>query len=346
MFSKNITGKSPIQKLSSAAEKLIAKDKYTLYGYFSDKACTKAYDFSIYTHMELIPPNADIYAQLYKEFPNYFNKIEYIKPPKNAEEKPEEDTSDLYINKLGYEFATDDEAARSQIRARKDEIIEEAIVNYEKNTSDKDVYLKYIEGNYVRIASPDNLKTAGKYGFKGLDTVGKPIDGYIIENDIDFEGAQMEVVESFSGKIYGNGYKFKNIKINVSSRKLDTDTSKAVGMFKSLDGAYIENVIFENMAINLSVKSGIPVTVGALAVKASNTTLKNVSFEGLTINTGKGDDGVAKYKVYDLIASQRNSLLENVTGSNVKISASEFAQISSVFMPATEVQQPPETAKP
>lgn len=336
MFSKNITADSPVQKLSAAAETLVEKDGYTLYGYFSDKACALPYDFTKYTHEELIPTNADIYARLYDEFPAYFKKAEFVESS-DDEEKQNIDTSDLFINKLGYEIFADEEA-RLKIRARKDEIIENAILNYEKNTADKVVYLKYEKGNHIRIADADDLKIAGKYRFAGADAMGATIDGYIILNDIDFKGAAFEMAESFSGKIYGNGFRLKNIEIKVVSKKLDEDTSKSAGLFKSLDGAHIENIIFENMTINLNVNAGIPVTVGALAVQATDTTLKNVRFDTLSINTGKGDNGTAKYKIYDLFAGQKSNLIENVTGNDIKISASDFAQIESVFLP--EEQEP------
>lgn len=331
MFSKNITANSPVQKLSSAAEKLVAKEGFTLYGYYFDKECTIPYEFSDYTHSELIPSGDELYARLYEEFPEYFRKAEYVKPSENEEETHDVDTSDLYINKLGYEIVTDDKEARQRIRNRKDEIIEEYIMNYISNTSEKTVYLKYIQGDYIRVNNLEDIKAAGKYGFAGVNSMGNPVDGYILQNDIDFKNISYEMVEKFSGKIYGNGYRIKNIAINISSRKLDNDTSKEAGLFKNLEDAYIENVVFENTSINISVNSGIPVTVGAFAIQASNTTLNNVSFDTLVINTGKGDDGAAKYKISDLFSVDRNNRLENVTGENVEINASEYADINSYF---------------
>ncbi|HOB21006.1 MAG TPA: hypothetical protein PKO35_09935, partial [Candidatus Atribacteria bacterium] len=62
---------------------------------------------------------------------------------------------------------------------------------------------------------------------------------------------------------------------------------------------------------------------------AENSELKNVHFAGLTIDTGKGDDGKAAYKINDLFASQRNTKLANVTGTDITINASEFAQVNS-----------------
>lgn len=329
MFTKNITTDSPVQKLSSAAENLIAKQGHTLYGYYSDKECTQPYLFSDYTHTELIPSDEEIYAQLFQEFPQYFKKIAFVEP-ENIDEL-EEDTSDLFINRLGYEITTDDKAARQEIRKRKDEIIEQSIASYTLNTAEKIVYLKYIEGNYVRVASADDIRSGGNYGFTGVDSTGKPVNGYILSNDIDLKGAAVRMVDTFSGRIYGNGFSIKNIEINISSRKLDQDTSKSAGLFDTLDGAYIENLTFENFTINSNVKSGMPVTIGALAINAKNTTLKNLTFNGLTIKTGKGDDGTAKYRISDLFVDGANNQLENVNGTNIEIMASEFAELHSVF---------------
>ncbi|MBP7176481.1 MAG: InlB B-repeat-containing protein [Thermoclostridium sp.] len=332
MFSKNITQSSPVQRLSAAAENLIAKEGFTLYNYFADEACTIPYVFTDYIHSELVPTNEEIYTQLASEFASYFRKVEYIEPEENIDEL-EKDTSDLYINRLGFEITTDDEQARNQIRKRKDEIIESAITNYETNTSDKKVYLKYLEGSYIRAANADDLKNGGAFGFTGFDSFGNPVDGYILQNDIDCTGTTVQMVDSFNGKIYGSGFSLKNIQMNISSRKVDMDTSKTVGLFNSLDGAYIEDVNFENLSINLNVKAGIPVTVGALAIRANNTTLKNVTFNGLKINTGRGDDGAAKYKISDLFVSGSNNQLENVNGVNVEIFASENAEVNSIFLP-------------
>ncbi|HHY64514.1 MAG TPA: InlB B-repeat-containing protein [Clostridiaceae bacterium] len=330
MFSKNITESSPVQELSGAALTLISKAGHTFLGYFADSACTIPYEFAQYKHRSLIPSNEEVYAQLYEEFPQFFRKIEYVEP-EGGEEEPEFSNPDLFINKLGYEITTDREEDRAKIRARKDQIYEEAINEYIKNTENTHVYLKYIKGNYARIASAEDLKNNGKYGFLGTDRYGNPVDGYILTRDIDFKGITLEMTENFKGKIYGNGYSLKNITINVSSRKIDTDSRKSAGLFLSMDGAYIENLTLENMSINVNTNPGISVTIGALAVEANRTQLKDIRFVDLTINTGRGDDGSASYIVSDLIARGRNNTVTNVTGENVEINASEFAQINEML---------------
>jgi hypothetical protein len=327
MFTKNITGDSPIQPLSGAAENLIAKTGYTLRGYYADPAGTIPYDFTEYVHQELIPSNKEVYDKLYEQFPQYFKKIKYVEPSEDEEANPDEDTSQLFINKLGYEITTDDPAVLKQIRQYKDRIYEEAITYYTENAADNIVYLKYEEGSYIRVASADDLKMGGRYGFFGSDTSGNPIKGYSIANDIDFKGISLVSVEEFSGQILGNGYTLKNISLNVKSKKIDNDSSKTIGLFQNLNGAYIEDLTIQDMEIKMNINSGIPVTVGALAAHGNNTELNNVHINNLTIDTGKGDDGAASYKVGDLFATHSGNKLQNVTGSNIAINASDSAQV-------------------
>ena len=328
MFTKNITEESAVQKLSSAAEILIAKSGHTLDGYYSDKALTVPYDFTEYAHTDLNPSNEEIYEQLHKEFPDYFTKVKYVKPAED-EAASEGDTSDLFLNKLGYEITTTDKEIRAEIRKYKDKLYEDAINYYLENASSKIIYLKYSEGSYVRITKADDLKSGGKILFSGLDKLGNPIDGYSLANDIDFKGVSVAMADTFSGKIIGNGFSLKNLTFSIISKKVDKDTSKSVALFNELDGAYIENLTFENMTIKLNVKSGIPVTIATIAVQANNTELKNVSFDGLTIDTGKGDDGTAVYKIGDVFAEGKNNKLDNVTGNNVTITASESAKVNT-----------------
>ena len=157
------------------------------------------------------------------------------------------------------------------------------------------------------------------------------MDGYILSNDIDFTGVTVTMADNFSGKILGNGYSLKNITLSITSRKVDMDKSKTIGLFNTLDGAYIENVTFENFNVKLKVNSGISVTAATVAIEAKNTQLKNVHFEGLTIDTGKGDDGEAAYKIGDVFVSGSNNKLDSVTGNNITITASESAQINSLL---------------
>ena len=332
MFSKNLAADSAVQELTSATESLIHKNGYTFLGYFDDEALTIPYDFTQYEFSELIPSKADVYATLAEEFPNLFREVDYVEPEKTEDPEVEDitDTSDLFINKLGYELDAD-ESEREMIRARKDEIYEEAIQKYEKNSGQIVVYLKYIEGNYARVGHREDLFVERKYGFTGRDRYSNEVDGYILTKDIDFSGVVFDMSEEFSGIILGNGHRMKNVTLQLSSKKIDTDTEKSIGMFASLSGATIKDLTFENFLVKLNVNEGIRVNVGALALNAEQVTLQNVAFDGLTITTGKGDNGSARYHISDLFLNQKNVTLQNVTATEVDIQASPHAKIDSYF---------------
>ena len=330
-FSKNITADSPVQKLSSAAESLITPAGYTLFGYFEDQACTIPYDFASYVHADLVPGKAEVYARLQEEFPDYLRRSNNIPPRQPDNEEEIESNPDHYLNLLGYEMTTDDAAVRAMIRTRKDQIYEEAIEFYMQNSADKTVYLKFLRGNFLRVSSKEDLRNPNGYGFTGFTADGLPLDGYILESDLDFAGNTMLIVDRFSGTIYGNGHKLQNISIRMSSRRFDYDTSKQAALFLTLEGAGFYDMIFENFSVILNVNPRIQVTAGTLALQASGTTLQNVVFDGITIETGRGDDGAALYVIYDLFQPGAGNNLTAVTGTGIRIDASEYARINRYF---------------
>lgn len=337
VFSKNLTENSPIQPLSGAAEQLIIKDGFTLFDYYSDESCTVPYDFGTYVHADVKPDNQALYAQLQQEFPDYIIEHEYQKP---AEEQIDEEAEmanpdpDLYIKKLGYEITTDDLDIRAGIRARKDEIIHEAIDYYLENSADKKVYLKYIEGNYLRVTDRSQFKQGNSFTLTG------GADGLILLADIDFSGLTIEPAEVLSGTIYGNGHTISNVSLTVTSRKADMSDQKQAGLFTRMENAEIIDLTIENLEINVNVRSGTHVTIGALAVEAENSRLTQVYFNGITINSGRGDDGEADYVLHDLIVAPDGFELENVTVENVTVNASEFAEVNLYFSDS----QPDDTA--
>jgi hypothetical protein len=329
-FSKNITSDEAIQPLSSAAEQLIAKAGMTFDGYYADPELTEPFRFNEYVHKEMIPTNQEVYDQLFEIFPDYFEKIDFEEPSKEELES-QLDTSDLYINRLGYRVVTDDPEARAEIRRAKDQIYEDAIEYYTVNTANKEIYLKYSEGRFVHVGKPSDLKFGSKTGFFGLDKSGNPIDGYIFTNDIDFRGETFTMAGPFSGRLIGNGFTLKNIKLVMKTKKMDQDKHKDVALFEELDGAYLENLTFEDILVDISIDPGVTLNAAPLAIKSKKTTLKNVIFKEIVINTGMGDDGEALYRLGDLFVQATGTVLDQVTAENIVFKSSEFAEISRLL---------------
>ncbi|MFA5585680.1 MAG: InlB B-repeat-containing protein [Saccharofermentanales bacterium] len=329
-FSKNITSNEAIQPLTSAVEQLIAKPGMTFDGYYADQNLLTPYPFNTYVHKELIPTNQEVYDQLFLLFPQYMKKIEFEEPSKEDLES-QQDFTDLYINRLGYEITTDDQAARAEIRKAKDRILEEAIDYYAGNTADKIIYLKYSEGRFIQVSRVSDLKVGGKVGFFDQDQAGNPIDGYIFTRDVDFSGETVTMADSFSGKLVGNGYSLKNIRLVMKPKKMDQDKHKDVALFGEMDGAEIENLTFANMKIEISVDPGISVNAAPLAIRSSKSRLTNVVIDGLIISTGKGDDGQALYRLGDLFVEESGTKLDKVQVRGLVIEASDFAEINRLI---------------
>lgn len=305
IFTKNITADSPVQALSSAVLGLSAPKNASLLGYFADPECTVPYDFSAYVHSELVPDNAALYAALAGAFPQYFAPYTYVEPTEEAGDTII-DTSYLFLEKLGWQLTDTSEAALSEIAARKDAIIEESIQAYATNTASKVVYMKFVDGNYILVSSKEDFKSGGKYMISDTDALGNPINGYVLAADVDLSGVTFSVSERFSGTISGNGYTLSNLTLSAVSKKVDNDKQKLLALAEVMDGASINDLTFQNVTIKCAVKSGIPVTAAILACEGNNVKLSNIHIDGLTIDTGKGDDGNAKYLVGDLFAKATN----------------------------------------
>ncbi|NLI52940.1 MAG: InlB B-repeat-containing protein [Clostridiales bacterium] len=337
VFSKNITADSPVQELSEAIVNFSKPENTTLFGYYADAACTQEYDFSSYVHSEPQPSQASLYAMLYEMFPQYLEKVDYVEP----DEDEVDDTTDmsyLFLNKLGYQLKTTDEAALAELRAAKNQLVETSIQNYLTNTAGKVVYMKFVPGNFVLLSQPGDLKIGGKYGFFGADAAGNPIDGYVIEKDIDLSGVTLTMADSFTGVIYGNGHTLSNISLSVNSKKVDTEKEKSVALFNTLQDVKIDDLTFENASISTQLNEGTSVKAALLALDATNVTLNNCHFNGLTINSGKNDDGSNKYQFGDLFISASGVKLNDCTAQGLVANVVNPARLKLALMELAPVE--------
>ena len=346
LFTKNITADSPVQPLSSAVLGLSGPKDKTLFGYYADEACTVPYDFSAYHHAELIPSDAELYATLAAEFPQVLEPREYVEPEETDEENADalDDTSYLFIEKLGYALLDTSEEAVSALRARKDELIEQAIAGYIENTASRKVYMKFIDGNYILVSSLGDLKVGGQYGFFDEDAKGKKIDGYVLVNDVDCAKATFAMSPQFSGTVHGQGFTLSNITLSVTSRKVDADKEKFLALAEVMDGAVFNDVTFDGIAIKAALTSGVKFNAALLALDGKNVTLNNCVFKGFTIDTGAGDDGKAAYTLGDLFVTETGCKLSGCTLEPIDVTASAQARLRFHFF--EKLDKPEETEDP
>ncbi len=347
VFSKNITADSPVQELSDAVVDFSKPENTTLFGYFSDASCTQPYDFSSYVHSEPQPTQETLYAALYEMFPQYLEQIDYVEP----DEDEVDDTTDmsyLFLNQLGYQLKTTDENVLAELRAAKNQLVETSLQNYLTNTAGKVVYMKFVPGNYVLVSQPGDLKIGGEYGFFGTDAAGNPIDGYVIESDIDFSGVTLTMAESFTGAIHGNGHTLYNVSLSANSKKVDIEKEKSIALFNTLQDVTIDDLTFENASVSSQLNEGTSVTAALLALNANNVTLNNCHINGLTINSGKNDDGSNKYLFGDLFINSTGIELNGCTAQGLIANVVNPDRLKLILLelPPSETPEADETPAP
>ena len=291
-FTKEITAASGVIALEPVLENMSG---HTLFGYYQDPACTVAHDFTAEsTSATSIPTEQDIFDALALQFPDAFETIslEEVEEAKkllqggvqtagvDEEDMLAERDPYLFIQQYGYRLVGVDPEIVAEIQQAHRDILGAAIAVYAESTESVRLYMKYIEGNYRRVRSVDELLMGG-----AVSMAGKGYDGYIIMADLDFTGYNVKP-DSFSGIIYGNGHTISGLDFDVRSGKsLDDNEFANLGFWTSLTDAKIYDLNFADCTLTISESSNSAMYVAFLAGYASNVNLYNCRFENILIRT-------------------------------------------------------------
>lgn len=173
------------------------------------------------------------------------------------------------------------------------------------------VFFSYSSYGYwasqVAVANNQNITTIGVGEWTYVSTAGDFLKALfqentfqenaniVLQNDIDFDDYNQTEYgrypnhhgTTFKGTVNGNGYRILNLDISTVPGYMGDGSRYRRGLFATIDGATIENIIFENVKIDST--SG---DVGILAGTASgtnhisNVTIKSTYFTGTNDITG------------------------------------------------------------
>ncbi len=135
------------------------------------------------------------------------------------------------------------------------------------------LYTKWIEGEYYKIYSADDMRSNADASAT-----------YELMCDIDFSKTKWSATfqnSKFSGTIIGNGHKISSASISTTSA-----SSKSIGLFGQItDGAVIKDVIFEDLTHTIDTgRVPTDATFGLLAGSVSEgAAIENVSVSGKII---------------------------------------------------------------
>ena len=135
------------------------------------------------------------------------------------------------------------------------------------------VYAKYIEGNWTFVRTARDVSSM----FSALR--GGANKQYYLMNDIDCSSvSSVDMITTFAGEIQGNGYKISNLTINKTLTAGDNKAS-LFGNMKAM--AIVENITFENVTINVSMRTAFHLEAYLVFVaKEANAKVSNVNVSG------------------------------------------------------------------
>jgi hypothetical protein len=185
------------------------------------------------------------------------------------------------------------------------------------------------------------ISTTPIYSGSDLKTIEDNLFGhFILENDIDLSSytnlTRSFIDGTFSGNLYGQGFTISGLAINGGS---------TIGLFNSLSGANIDDIVIKNFNITGTL------IIGALAGEIvspettyiSNILITNSSFHSLTTNAesrlGSLIGGIINSNLYisnvhsngtvDAISDWSGGIIGIISGSNVEINQTTFSGIIS-----------------
>jgi len=130
------------------------------------------------------------------------------------------------------------------------------------------IYTRWLDGDVLIVRTKSDLSKLRLYAGKTV----------WFDADIDMTGARLPTLDTFSGKIIGNGHTIRNLTLTVSLTGRTTDW----GLFGKLtDGAEIRDLSFENVSVtvNASYSSQSLFHIAFLASSAAgNVTVEGVKF--------------------------------------------------------------------
>jgi hypothetical protein len=145
------------------------------------------------------------------------------------------------------------------------------------------IYAKYIAGVWTLLRNAEDVKAL----FSSDSALG---NAYYLMNDIDCEGLTRAPINIFNSQLQGNGYTIRNLVFEKSGNAALAAGAKA-SMFGTIKkSAIIENVTFENVIMNYTVRPGAGVeTYLVYTAMEAGANIKNVAIHA-TMNVTLGKD--------------------------------------------------------
>ena len=141
-----------------------------------------------------------------------------------------------------------------------------------------------------------------------LNIKDNPSTIYSLVNDVDFNGEEINPLDTFEGELWGMGYSIKNVMFN--------SDSTLIGLFKQISNAKFSNLGFKNCTINVEGEQiGSVYYAGLLAAQAfGSNEFENVTYSDVVLCV---DAPESKVIMGGLIGKGENLVINDVTSGGV-----------------------------
>ena len=141
-----------------------------------------------------------------------------------------------------------------------------------------------------------------------LNIKDNPSTIYSLVNDVDFNGEEINPLDTFEGELWGMGYSIKNVLFN--------SDSTLIGLFKQINNAKFSNLGFKNCIINIEGEQiGNVYYAGLLAAQAfGSNEFENVTYSDISLYV---DAPESKVIMGGLIGKGENLVINDVTSGGV-----------------------------
>ena len=184
------------------------------------------------------------------------------------------------------------------------------------------VFVEYIEGSFELISTAEELKKATNKNI------------YLL-NDIDLGGAEINF-GNYKNEFIGNGHKITNFKISYNPARTALkedieDSSKKslyISLFGNANGATVKDVTFENVTveINTTLSTTYKIYLAPLVANATNSLFEKVTFSGTYTVVALPKDRVEDEMLVVKTSEPAIVQGENLTFTNVSVSLAKQSQ--------------------
>ncbi|MBO8415792.1 MAG: filamentous hemagglutinin N-terminal domain-containing protein [Proteobacteria bacterium] len=214
---------------------------------------------------------------------------------------------------------------------------EDGSVDYLKDTDDLHYTILNEEEHSSLISHAGEIPLSDEKDFEQLKQTGEQTKEYWLTNNVELTlDDSLTGDAAFTGSLDGVGNRVEY------TQTLDADSAQNTGLFSSIEGGTVKNLLITNSTLDLTSSTGgstgsggtgdaaqSALNAGALAGTIKDATLENVEVDNFTLKLPEADALPCKVNAGALTGTLADSTLSNVTAGFAESNAQVLAKLNN-----------------